>query len=87
LSLHDQDANPEMLYHLICQDGEFTRMNEECDAHELNLFMQDKLISLVPKNLRQRLRQSESTQEVLRLTDSAFSEGEVAHQSLNPIDR
>ena len=27
-------------------------MYEECDSHELNLFMQDKLVSLVSKSLR-----------------------------------
>lgn len=48
----DSDVDPTTLYQLLCKDGEFTRNNEECDSHELNLFMQDKLISLVSKSLR-----------------------------------
>ena len=27
-------------------------MNEECDSHELNLYIQDKLISLIPETSR-----------------------------------
>lgn len=57
-------------------------MFEECDTHELNLFMQDKLICLVPKNLRhfqkrEGLKQASifnSQTEELRLTNSVFIE-------------
>lgn len=66
-------------------------MNEECDAHELNLFLQDKLISLVPKNLRLKLKQFVPAEaDVIRLTDSVIFENEeslVAQQTLNSEDR
>ena len=36
---NDPDVDPSNLYQVLCQDGEFTQMFEECDSHELNLFM------------------------------------------------
>ena len=57
-------------------------MFEECDTHELNLFMQDKLISLVPKNFRHTMKREgfkhasnfSSQAEELHLTNSVFLE-------------
>jgi len=57
-------------------------MFEECDTHELNLFMQDKLICLVPKNFRHTLKRGgfkhassfSNQSEDLHLTNSVFFE-------------
>ena len=38
LQAKDHDADPSVIYKMLCEDGEFTRMYEECDAHELNLY-------------------------------------------------
>jgi hypothetical protein len=56
LQAKDSDADPQHLYQMLCEDGEFTRMYEECDSHELNLFLQDKLMELVPKSVRKYLK-------------------------------
>lgn len=47
LCYNDQDANPEGLYSMICKDSALFQMNEQCDTHELNLYIQDKLINLI----------------------------------------
>lgn len=52
LSYHDQDADPADLYNMICDDSRLFGVNEECDAHELNLYIQDKLISAIPISQR-----------------------------------
>ena len=68
---------------MLCEDGEFTRLYEECDAHELNLFLQDKLISLVPKSVRKFLkmqgfaiknRNQKQQESLIRLTESTLSD-------------
>ena len=53
-------------------------MYEECDSHELNLFIQDKLISMVPKQLRKLQQQQGFTPEdkseaVMKLGESVMS--------------
>lgn len=51
---NDEDAKQiYRLHQLISEDNEYMRFNEQADAHELNMFLQDHLISLVPKRLRQ----------------------------------
>jgi hypothetical protein len=54
-------------------------MFEECDSHELNIFLQDKLISLVPKSVRKYLKRqgfksSEKLSKMIKLTDSSMSD-------------
>ena len=56
LQAKDHDADPSVIYKMLCEDGEFTRMYEECDAHELNLYFQDKLLDLVPRSVRRYLK-------------------------------
>lgn len=89
LQAKDSDADPNHLYQMLCEDGEFTRMFEECDAHELNLFLQDKLMELVPKSVRkylrgQGLKGSVEVGDKIRLTDSTMSEvGESKHAAIS----
>lgn len=89
---NDIDIDPTNLYHLLCSDGEFARMYEECDSHELNLFMQDKLISLVSKSLRKQMKKQGLTLEgdkiVLGnsvLSDSADEQQDNSLAHKNPL--
>lgn len=84
LSYHDQDADPNDLYQLICGDTRLFRIFEQCDAHELNLYIQDKLITHIPLSARRSLQQSEAL-SFIQAPDSA--QGASSLVALSQQDR
>lgn len=64
-------------------------MFEECDSHELNLFMQDKLISFVSKSVRKQVKKQglifEHSNLQLGSVLSESCESEPAKDHMNPM--